>query len=107
MAKPNFKTHPYNVKMEVRCCCVPQKLLGWLPVPYPNLKSVRYWLVHPSAKWAPKGSETGETALGEYLEMRLEDYLPEGAATPYRAIKAEGIPLETLRRIPLFQENRT
>lgn len=70
--------------LEVRCCCQPQKLLGWLPVPDARRKSVSF-----GAVVLPIDQINCEVA---------------GVEVSYRAVKADGAPLDLLRGIPQFKE---
>lgn len=76
--------------MEVRCCCKPQKLLGWLDVPDNCERVVRLSLIG-----------------GAVLELPIAPvtfYERDGHST-YAAIKSEETPLEMLRQVVGFREN--
>lgn len=94
------KNNGKPVLLEVRCCCEPKKLLGWLPVQYPYMTHVRYWL--PEKVPFTDAHIGGE---GKYIEMPLCEYAGEDLVV-YRAVKSEGIPIELLRAIPAFKENK-
>jgi hypothetical protein len=84
------------VKLEVRCCCQPQKLLGWLEVPDPNARRVMFRL---SARfgYCDPGSPPSVVQF-DIATIHFAD------GRHYRAVKAEGAPLELLRRIRSFRE---
>lgn len=107
--------------MEVRCCCRPAKLLGYLPEP----SSGNFW-VFP-LRYDVRTFGLGESAVDvreldpsvklevHYFDRRAVDMPPELAAAarvaPLKAkgrsgfaYKAEGMTLEELRRIPGFME---
>jgi hypothetical protein len=81
-------------RLEVRCCCNPKKLVGWITVPN-ALVEVGVPLSFPL--FPETGSEF------RTLCMRVETINHRGASYP--AIKAEDVPLEILRRVPRFEEN--
>lgn len=84
------------MKYEVRCCCAPQKLLGWIEWP-DSMRIARFALV------SPLGTTTWRASI-ESVELVLADYAEDGRA--YKAVKADGVPIEKLRRIPGFVENK-
>ncbi len=92
------------VKMEVRCCCDPSRLLGYLPVQYPLMSFVRYW-VSKSAMPVEGFTCDLPSAKMRYVELSLAFYAPIGE-TPYRCVKADGVTMELLRSIPEFVEKR-
>lgn len=98
--------------IEVRCCCQPTKLLGWLPFGdpayMPLTMSFRWWelengtpatpdLEHP---WAP-----APPVVEKRLELTVGYFGCGIASRP--ALKSEETPIETLRKIPGFIENPT
>lgn len=89
--------------LEVRCCCRPEKLLGWLPVPglaFPG-QSITF-LVMPRPVF---GRPTALAAFAaERLELPVALYRADDGTR--RALKSEDTPIETLRLIPGFVENR-
>lgn len=80
------------MKYEVRCCCQPQKLLGWVELANFQSRSYTFSLRVP-----------GERSF-DYLSLQLCPFINENGRQ-YLAFKADGVPLETLRRIPSFIEN--
>lgn len=95
------------MKYEVRCCCQPQKLVGWLDVPE-----------HMGVFTLPLHSfDYEEQAVRtETIKLVIDVYAPAAICDqdgfyslpdPYKAIKAEDVPIETLKRIPGFIPNET
>jgi hypothetical protein len=85
-------------RLEVRCCCQPRKVLGWLEVPEHQVRegnSVRF-TIPPT--WRPERVLLADTIA-----------LPVATITEYGrdwlAFKAEGAPVERLRKLPGFMEN--
>jgi len=96
------------VKVEVRCCCVPQKLLGWLDVEPERIVvgNVVQFRTPPSAgpvTFLHEGFETFRLEPGERVALPVAA-ISSGTAS-WLALKSEETPLETLRRIPGFIEN--
>jgi len=81
------------MRMQVRCCCQPTKLLGTVEVPDMTLRSdhVSFGLV----------GHLGDNHV-ETLTLPLARIANEW--TEWTAVKAEGVDIETLRRIPSFIE---
>lgn len=80
--------------LEVRCCCQPMKLLGYLPATGPLSAKMRFVI------WG----EPDDNSIGyEYVELSIGTICvpPDNR---YGVIKAEGMTLEELRRIPSFRE---
>lgn len=91
------------MQMEVRCCCQPQKLLGWLPVPDDvHDGRVLRFIVRP-ARW----EFTSVEATPEYKKVD-EIELPVArlgiVGVTILALKSEETPIERLRLIPGFVE---
>lgn len=91
--------------MEVRCCCHPKKLLGWVPVPKQPVIVIPARVV---ALWA-EGELQPETVVIQQYELRVEQFnqlFPDGNMRSYYALKAEDVPIEVLRSsLPGFIEN--
>ncbi len=92
------------VKMEVRCCCDPSRLLGYLPVQYPLMNWVRFWVPLTGARHVEFTCDLPSAKM-RYVELSLAFYAPIGE-TPYRCVKADGVTMELLRSIPEFVEKR-
>jgi len=94
------------MRMEVRCCCQPKKLLGTVEVP--NGTKANDLLVFPlmtmmDVHWgAPYESPEVGVSL-DTLRLQCKTFVPQGRSG-YPAVKAEGVSLDTLRRIPSFEE---
>lgn len=73
---------------EVRCCCEPQILLGWLPGP--DARQITY----PLLPMTRRNISSINLPVDTFNDGRRH----------YKAIKADGVPLETLRKIPGFIE---
>lgn len=98
------------MRMEVRCCCQPKKLLGWLDVP----KGARSFKVaimelNQSALRAhfSDGCVNTDQFVDRYctpriVELPIATIVNEGRT--YKAIKSEETPIETLRMISGFAE---
>ncbi len=91
------------MRVEVRCCCQPQKLLGWLDVPRDVRPgdSIRFPIVRVF------GSALAGTPL------RIQEHSVELPVAVFQdgsyegiAFKSEETPIETLRMIRGFTENQ-
>ena len=86
------------MKYEVRCCCDAEKLLGWMDLELNGLTRCAFPI--PMERFDPRPDrfgvvhQFGKVAL-PVVTVRLHD-------REYKAIKADGVPVETLRRIPAF-----
>lgn len=85
--------------MEVRCCCRPQKLLGWLPVAE-GQRQVQY-LVREPMRVNINATEEQRTRL---ITLPVAEFHPAAGGAPYFALKSEETPLEDLRLLPSFRE---
>lgn len=85
------------MRMEVRCCCQPQKLLGWFEFGRePQGESINYVRMQ---RWGYR--ETfGDVAVGKGT-LPIETIQHEDGRR-YRAIKAEGMSVEELKEIQGF-----
>lgn len=83
-------------RMDVRCCCQPQKVLGSLPVPNPVV-SGQCVVYYQNTIHADGHVDTLTLPVATLYSRR-------GGMT--LALKAEGVTLETLRTIPEFMEAR-
>ena len=102
------------MRYEVRCCCRPEKLVGWLEMPEREkgvftvpLVAVNYWDASSNGRLEALRLEVDilSTAAVNIADLLHEndEFLPK--ITGYKAIKAEDVPIETLKRIPGFIPN--
>lgn len=99
------------IRMDIRCCCTPGKLLGSVPVPDATFvgESIKFWVTKPSVRFDPAArkhafSEPSHVTLevakfGEVVEGAPGDY---GRFRTSIALKSGELPLEVLSRIPGF-----
>lgn len=96
-------------RVEVRCCCQPKRLLGWLPVDELKIwegSKVRF-LVAPARTFRELGAAPISELAVSTLELPiLTACLPDADGGRRLALKSEETPIETLRRIPGFVEAR-
>ena len=85
------------MRYEVRCCCSPQKLLGWAEAPE-GAPTVTFLLAVSYNSSLDAGCAT------ETITLPIDRIQVPGRPA-YPAIKAERTSIETLRRIPGFIEN--
>jgi len=88
-------------RMDVRCCCRPDKLLGSVPVPDSTQvgTEVTFHLVRAmSVVEAFRGAT--EFVSPERIHLVATEWSSFGQRGV--ALKAEGVPVETLQRIPGF-----
>lgn len=97
--------------IEVRCCCTPTKLLGWIPVevrgPGPEDLRQSYDFavaVHRGAWLAPEAQEAPACAVVRVTLPVASFGIVLGR---YPALKSEETPIEILRMLPGFVENTT
>jgi hypothetical protein len=105
--------------LEVRCCCQPQLLLGWLPVPDAcelRVGEVCRYVAHERLhRWPVRDGQlsieqvrrsTAEVVAFEIREWHGPDLPVAGGPWSTRlALRAEGVELDTLRRIRVFVES--
>ena len=89
-------------RLEVRCCCQPQKVLGSLPVPA-DVDS-RTSLTYPKISTMPIGWFRAGDLRIETRHLPVAWIRVSGEASPRLAIKAEGMTIEELRELHGFQE---
>jgi len=91
-------------RVEVRCCCSPLKLLGTLPMPE-NATRFNFVVMPPASMMAPplgRYMRAQKAPAYQYLTLEFSEWFA-GSMSGY-ALKADGVPIETLRRIPGFIE---
>lgn len=90
---------------EVRCCCRPEKLLGWLPAPE-GARECRWAIVDESIRNVVIGPREAVAAIAvpvRQLRLPIMRVTPFSGAS-YDAIKAEGVTIEELRQLHGFKE---
>lgn len=82
------------MRVEIRCCCNPNKLLGTVEAPGDGAPSVKFTIVG----WTdPLELPWGTCELGPRHAER---------GRRFRALKSMETPIEVLRLIPSFEENK-
>lgn len=84
-------------RLQVRCCCQPKKILGTLPVP-DIIRSGQCITYLKNTLQSGGHVETITLPIATIYSRRTQDYS--------LALKAEGVPIEVLRTINGFQEER-
>jgi len=95
-------------RVEVRCCCRPEKLLGWLPVDEARIfvgSRVKF-LIAPARTFKELGLESVSGFEVEVLTLPILEAVMPGELVGHPALKSEETPIEVLRRIPGFVENK-
>jgi hypothetical protein len=82
--------------LEVRCCCEPEKLLGYLTADS-DWQSVRYYDPDYQRSYKKDSIE-----MPKIFSLPIRTFYNRGRY--YQAIDAHGITIEQLRKIPGFQE---
>lgn len=78
------------MRLEVRCCCVPKKLLGTVEVP---------------AEFVTRHAEINfRREDGSRLTLPVELFKPSQYDRAYLALKSQETPIEVLRTIVGFEE---
>lgn len=86
-------------RYEVRCCCEPEKLRGWIDVEG-DQRSYKFNLRPEFSASVFDAIPSAVTLDSLIMDMALIN--PGNGGRDYFALKAEGIPPEKLRRIPGF-----
>lgn len=92
-------------RLEVRCCCKPKKLLGWLSLPL--LSEIHMTVGMKFIFHIGGGSLEPEDPLSfpDMVELTLDLFQPSGFGQSYYALKDNNVPIERLRLIHGFEEN--
>ncbi len=93
-------------RLEVRCCCQPRRLLGWLEIDGAawDGRVVRL-VVAVAAPWTVRRPPETPTLQLQHRVVSLPVAWFSEPGQPRRlALKSEETPIETLRRIPGFTE---
>lgn len=88
--------------MEVRCCCQPKKLLGWLPVPAVGVRQVVIPCL-PASMLSQQAAEGQRVSGFSQKLLPVESITVDGEA--FKAIKAEGMEMAELKKIKAFIPN--
>jgi hypothetical protein len=89
------------VKLEVRCCCQPEKLLGWIDA-QPNRECVKLLKLAP-LRWPWEMIETTQDTV-EMIVLPIVRFVNE-SGYKYLAIKAEGRTMDELKQYRSFIPN--
>lgn len=96
--------------VEVRCCCQPVKLLGWINLPLETVMR-RGSVSFVALEEAPRvfGMSRDERCATQVISLPFADYINDfrhrdkhGRPVAHPALKSNDYPLETLRKIPGF-----
>lgn len=92
-----------TTRVEVRCCCDPGRLLGWLDVPDAALRNSTFTvpLRLVNGNYGEVQFELGTVLLPP--QLLFPDW-PAGEHRSVPAYKAPHLPIETLRRVRGFVE---
>lgn len=91
-------------KLEVRCCCEPGKLLGYLPV-HENVKereAIRYSYL--DLEYVSESETTKTNATVHHVNLTVARFYDKQNDIEYLAIKDNGVSIEILRKISGFEE---
>jgi hypothetical protein len=92
------------MRLEVRCCCQPTKLLGWVQVEQRTIERAHY-LIYPRLirKPPPMSRVSMDQPVGEYvtsyIQLPLAFFEPGNGEHGYVALKAEGYDQEELKAL--------
>lgn len=102
------------IKLEIRCCCIPRKLQGWINVPEELVKAGGEVTLPLRKSISGKrfvSLQVAHIKREHYVTLeeqeRLDPSILQGleGSTEYVALKSEDVPIEVLRNIPGFIEN--
>jgi hypothetical protein len=88
--------------MEVRCCCEPAKLLGYLPVEDRFAHAGASIVRITAPRWSTALDEVVDH--GQRIELTIDELLEGGEITGRLAVRSDDTPLYLLRRISGFVE---
>lgn len=91
-----------QTEMEVRCCCNPNVLIGWLPVPIPYNIGPLTFLIPPVLPASPLTHLDPEIQNGKTVTLHIGKLIDRTQAI--YALNSNDTPIETLRQIPGFIE---
>lgn len=91
------------VNYEVRCSRYPEKVIGWVPIEH-VLQPHEWWSFELRCP-LPERPPLAYVNVGvPIIRLEVAEFRVSGRL--WLALKSGGTPLETLRRIPGFRENR-
>lgn len=97
--------------LEVRCCCIPKKLLGWLDVP-DHIKdgdNIQFSILPQLPPTGLFGLDKPDSVSFQQVTLTASEYwekLDENNSRGYLALKSNETPLENLRTLSGFRENK-
>ena len=103
------------MKYEVRCCCNPDKLIGWLETPPRGEGKFNVYFEHNDEKHAVvlEVANFFPAMLNRFTDADLNEaptkhslFQGTSCLSSYPAIKDNYVPLETLKSIPGFIANK-
>lgn len=80
------------MELEVRCCCQPRRLLGWMQLPDTYHREVRFQIMM--------------NGFVRDVVLPIENYGPREDKSFRPAIKSMEFPVELFRLLPGFRENK-
>ena len=90
------------MKLAVRCCCTPRKVLGWVNVPDRAFSGYTFAL-RPDATALPLPGDTS-APLDPCVYLEKAAYIHDDGSVEW-AFKSMDLPIETLCRIAGFEKN--
>lgn len=88
--------------LEVRCCCQPQKMLGWVEVPDHLAQKGRTLVTRMAQPFTtPVTAVEGIVSphVSTVVSFPVQMFHPSALSDPYLAVKAEGYEGDTLYRL--------
>lgn len=91
-----------SVRLEIRCCCNPRNLIGFVTVPeYPHGRFAMLPTIH--------GAQIQLEVARYHPSYVLHSHPPEGSISvppsSYYALKSHELPIEVFRQLVGFEEN--
>lgn len=93
------------MRLPIHCCCNPGERLGWIDAP-PREGTVTYSVLKQAQ---PAGFDKTRTTEPTIEKVALEVarlYEADGTGEWKLAVKSMHLPIETLRRLPTFEEEK-
>lgn len=92
------------MKIEVRCCCIPKKLMGWIDLPGGVFRGqiINFDITELHSPVMP-----GYKPVFKQRTISLPvEVINIPGKQPYLALKSEETPLSEIRKIKTFTENK-